>query len=146
MNIAQMVETAGVIAVNNEVNANTTNTKAYTSPANMNQLSVLEGKSVMIEPSEDGVPEPPSGGAAPKTKIPGSPKLEGARGTAGARPEGKSRTGETKSFGSEGHEESKSISDKGARNIEHAEHTEHKQPELDVQQNQSEKKFNLKDF
>lgn len=144
MNIAKMAETAGVIAVNNEVNANAANAKAYTSPANMNLLSVISGKSLVIEPSENGVPEPPSGGAAPETKIPGSGRLEGAGGSSGARPEGTSKTGGTKSFGSEGHEESKSISDKGDRSIDHTEHAEHKQPELDVQQNQSEKKFNLK--
>lgn len=135
-----MAESAASTTVHNQDNANAANAKAYTDPANMNPMTIINGKSLLIEPSENGVPEPPSGGAAPETKIPGSGRLEGAGGSSGARPEGTSRTGEAKISGGGGHEESKSISDKGKQNMEHTEHAEHKQPEPDVQQNQSEKK------
>ncbi len=134
VNIAKMVESAGSSYVNTQDNANTANAKAYTSPANMTPKDIIFGKSLIIEPSENGVPEPPSGGAAPKTKIPGSGgRLEGAGGSSGARPEGTSRTGEAKISGGEGHEESKSISDRSQQ------HVEHKPLEQDGKKNQDEK-------
>lgn len=134
-----MAESAASISVNNEVKANAANAKAYTSPANMNPMTIINGKSLVIEPSENGIPEPPSGGAAPKTKIPGGGRLEGAGGTSGSRPEGTSRTGESKAFGGGGHEESKSISDRSQQ------HMEHKSVKQDSKQNQDENTFKMKE-
>jgi len=85
MNIAQMAESAAAVDATNQQNANAANAKAYLSPANIQIQNVIAGKSLTIEPSESGVPEPPSGGTAPPTQIPGSPKLEGAGGDMGTR-------------------------------------------------------------
>lgn len=117
VNIAEMAANESSAYVDTEQKSNSANAQAYLAPANMNPLFVLEGKSLLIEPSVCGVPEPPSGGAAPQTKIPESPNLEGAGGSLGSRPEGMSHIGRFESMRSEGHGENKAV-----RNTDHTLH------------------------
>lgn len=122
MNIAAMAESAASSYIDMEQQSNTANANAYLAPANMNPFSVLNGQSLLIEPSENGIPEPPTGGSAPDTKIPGSPKMDSAGGASGTRPEGVSSTSGGKSFRTEGHSENRIGAEQASRNIEHLEH------------------------
>lgn len=129
VNISKMVASEGISYMNMEQKSNAANANAYLAPANMNPYEIIRGKSLLIEPSENGVPEPPSGGAAPKTKIPGSQKLEGAGGSIGARPEGTSRTGGTTEFlrAVESRGENRMASIRMQQDMQHMEQSDHTQ-------------------
>jgi len=107
VNIFQMVESEGSSYIKTQDASNTANAQAYLAPANMDPIFILDGKSLLIEPSVCGVPEPPSGGAAPQAKTPEAPKLEGAGGNPGSRPEGTPRAGGSEFMKSGGYGENK---------------------------------------
>ncbi|MBM3856855.1 MAG: hypothetical protein FJ390_02695 [Verrucomicrobia bacterium] len=140
ISIAQMVASEGATYIDTQNHANTANAKAYTSPTAIQDiLSTFSSKSLLIEPSVDGVPQPPSGGTAPKTKIPGSPKMEGAGGSLGVRPSGTSRSSGGDSLRTGGHQENRMSSDHANQNIGHIEHTDHSEllPQNQIKQSRS---------
>jgi hypothetical protein len=142
MNIAHMVESAASTSINTQDKANTANAQAYLSPANNQAERIIQGASLLIEPSESGIPEPPSGGAAVATKTPGGASNIGVTGAGGAsggatRSEETGRSETSKSGEIKGN---KGVSNKGERSTNHTEHTDNKELNQGFLSNQSEKR------
>lgn len=75
--VAIMAENAAAIAINHEINATAANAQAYICHANEQTNSVLQGNSLLIEPSQNGISQPPTGEAAATT----SPESAANQGT-----------------------------------------------------------------